>query len=290
MGLLRRIAKEALGEEKAKVIWDRIEIIGDIAVIKSPSIAGERDPLGIEEYRRVAQALLGELKYLRSVWLARAPTHGDYRIREMVHLAGEKRSETVYKEHGCLFKVDITKVFITPRLNYEHLRIASLVKPREVIVNMFAGAGLFSIIIAKKAQPKIVYSIDINPDAYKYMVENIKLNKVEDKVVPYLGDAARVIEEHLVGVADRVLMPLPELALDYAIYALKALKARGTIHFYLHIKALRGENPIALAKNIVEARLNSLGASMEASTGRIVRKVGPRTYQVVIDAKVAKQL
>jgi len=290
MRVLRRIAEEVIGADKARRLWGRLEIVGDIAVIKSSAIAEGKDEILPEEYEAIAEELMKRFKYVRSVWLATAPMTGDYRLRGLRHLAGEKRTVTVYKEHGCSFKVDIARVFVTPRLSYEHSRIASLVRPGEVVVNMFAGVGLFSVIIAKKSSPRVVHSIDINPYAYRYMIENIKLNGVEDLVIPHLGDAAQVVEEMLVGVADRVLMPLPELALDYTVYAVKALRdGRGTIHFYLHKRIPRGGNPVVSAITAVKNRLGGLGVELHSADGRIVRKVGPRAYQVVVDAHVGSR-
>ncbi len=282
--LLRRLAREVLGEEIARHVWGRIEIIGDIAVI--------RVPFGMDPYvlKPLAEKILEELKYVRSVWAGLPGVSGQYRLRKHVYLAGERRSETIYKEHGCLFKLDITKVYVSPALNYEHIRIARLVREGEVVTNMFAGAGLFSIIIARHAKPRRVYSIDINPDAYRYMVENTRLNRVEDVVFPILGDAAKVIEEKLVNTSDRVLMPYPELALDYLVYAVKALKnQRGFIHVYLHVRSGRGEDPLGIGEDIVINKLKSIGVDKVVITGkRIVRTVSPRTYQVVLDVYVEK--
>lgn len=276
--LLRRIAEEVYGKTFADRIWKRIEIIGDIAIIRVPF---EVNP---DDLKPLARAILDKLPYVKSVWAGLPGVKGEYRLREYIHLAGEKRSETIYKEHGCLFKIDITKVYISPRLNYEHKRVARLVKPGEVVTNMFAGAGLFSIIIAKHSRPSRVYSIDINPIAYKYMVENIKLNKVEDIVIPLLGDAAEVIEEKLVDTSNRVLMPLPELAIEYLPYALKALHGgKGFIHIYVHVKTSPGESYIDKARELVFKKLAELGVEGEVLFSRKVRMVGPRKYQVVID-------
>lgn len=55
------------------------------------------------------------------------------------------------------------------------------------------------------------------------MVENIKLNKVEDVVEPILGDAKDLVLNRLRSSATRVLMPHPELALDYLDNLLKIL-------------------------------------------------------------------
>jgi len=280
---LRQLAREVLGEELAEKIWGRMEIIGDILVIRVPF------DLKPDTLKPLAERVLKELPYIRSVWGAFPGVRGEYRLRKYVHLAGEKRSETIYKEYGCLFKLDITKVYISPTLSYEHYRVAKLVQPGEVVTNMFAGAGLFSIVMAKHAKPKTVYSIDINPDAYRYMVENVKLNRVEHTVVPILGDAAKVIEEKLAGTSDRVLMPYPDMALDYLIYALKALRMRGWIHIYLHVEADKGEDPVERAKAIAGRKLEELGIrSSEFVYGRVVRPIAPRKYQVVLDTHITE--
>ena len=276
--LLKKIARDVLGEDYASRLWRRVEFIGDIALIRTPIDMDPRD------LKPLAEELIKRLPYVKSVWAALPGVTGEYRLRRHVWLAGEERSETIYREHGCLFKVDINKVYVSPSLNYEHIRVARLVEPGEVVVNMFAGAGLFSIIIAKFSRPRLVYSIDINPHAYNYMVENIALNRVEGLVEPILGDAKQVVEEKLVGVVDRVLMPYPELALEYLPYALKALRdGRGWIHVYLHIYTSRNEHWRTRAQSIVEDRLRELGARHRVVNIRKIRNVGPRTHQVVVD-------
>ncbi len=282
--LLRRLAEEVLGEEYAGRVWKRIEIIGDIAVIRKPF------NLDVSVLKPLAERILKEVPHVRSVWCAVGEVSGEYRVREYVHLAGEARSETVYKELGCLFKLDITRVYVSPRLNYEHRRIMMLVSQGEVIVNMFAGVGLFSIIIARHRNPRLVYSIDINPEAYRYMVENIKLNRVEDKVIPLLGDAARVIKTQLIGVADRVLMPLPGLSYEYLEYALLALRPGYPryIHVYDFTVAGRGEDPVAKVEERFREKLKRLMIRHDVLFKRVVRTVGPRKYQVVLDIVVER--
>ncbi len=282
--LLRRIAEEALGPEYAGRVWKRIELIGDIAVIRKPF------DLDAGSLRPLAEKILEVIPHVKSVWCAVGEVSGEYRIREYVHLAGEKRSETIYKELGCLFKLDITRVYVSPRLNYEHRRIMMQVSEGEVIVNMFAGVGLFSIIIAKHKRPETVYSIDINPEAYRYMVENIRLNKVEDRVVPLLGDAARLIKTRLIGVADRVLMPLPGLSYEYLEYAILSLKPGFPryIHVYDFTTALKGENPILKVEEKFTEKLSRLSVEYKIAFKRIVRTVGPRKYQVVLDIVIKR--
>ncbi|MCC6053224.1 MAG: class I SAM-dependent methyltransferase family protein [Desulfurococcaceae archaeon] len=280
--LLKRVAREVLGEDFARRIWRRIEFIGDIALIRTPL------NMNPEELRPLGEEILNRIPHVKSVWASIPGIEGPYRLRRHVWLAGEQRSETLYREHGCVFKVDINRVYISPSLNYEHIRVARLVNPGEVVFNMFAGAGLFSIIIAKHSNPSRVYSVDINPDAYYYMVENIKLNHVEDKVHPVLGDAKDVASK-LSSSVNRVLMPYPELALDYLPYAVDSLKNSGWVHVYLHVRTERGEHWRTKALRVISERLAEISArSYTVSHVRKIRNVGPRQHQVVVDLYIAK--
>ena len=275
--LIRKLAHKVLGSKKAKKIWSRIEIIGDIAVIRKPP------DIDLEDMKAIGEEILKEIPYVKSVWCAVSEVKGTYRLRNYVHLAGENRSETVYVEHGCKFKLDITKVYISPALNYEHKRIAEMVKPGETIVNMFAGIGIFSIVIARKVSPVKVYSIDVNPYAYRYMVENVRINKVENYVIPLLGDAAEVIVEKLTSAADRVLMPLPELAISYLKYAVLSLRSKGFLHTYLFVKANNRKESLKKAEKMYSQELIKYVRNYKLLFYRVVRSVGPRKYQVVLD-------
>lgn len=279
--LLRRLAKDVLGEENSRKIWQRIEIIGDIAIIRKPF------DYSLEKLKILAEKVIQELPYVKSVWCAVSEVKGDFRLRDYKHLAGEQRSLTLYKEHGCLFKVDITKTYISPALNYEHLRIAKLVRSNEFVVNMFAGVGLFSIIIAKYSKPSKVISIDINPVAYELMKENIKLNKVEGIVVPELGDAAEVSKKYF-GRADRVLMPLPQLAYPYFGVAVNLIKSKGFIHIYEFEKAKSRSEAINRVSEKYQDKVRKLNLKANIVYGRVIRSVGPRKYQVVLDIEIYK--
>ncbi len=283
MRLLRRLAREVLGEEVGRKVWGRVEIIGDIAVIKKPP------GIDLETLKILANELVRRLRYVKSVWAAVTPVTGTYRVREYVHLAGEERSETIYREHGCVFKVDIREVYISPVLNYEHIRIARKVARGEYVINMFAGAGLFSIIIAKHASPSKVISIDINPRAYRLMVENIRLNKVEGVVEAVLGDACELVKRYR-GMADRVLMPLPELSVKCLPQAVEALKDKGVVHVYEFVTAMSRKEAVVEAKKIFGDALNELNVTYDFEESRVVRSVGPRYYQVVLDIKISKRI
>jgi tRNA (guanine37-N1)-methyltransferase len=213
---------------------------------------------------------------------------GDFRVREVRLLAGENRTATSHRESGCIFRLDVEKCYFSPRLSYEHLRIAKLVVSGETVVNMFAGVGCFSIVIAKTQGKTRVYSIDVNPNAVQYMKENVEINQVSASVVPMLGDSKEIIQTQLQGVADRVLMPLPEKALEYLPYALSTLKKTGGyIHFYDFQHAPGKQDPVEKTKLVVADKLDSLGVCYVFVNSRVVRPTGPNWYQTVLDIKVA---
>ncbi len=275
--MLKQALKSVLSETEINDVFSSFDIIGDIVIIKIPDSMNAKKQL-------IADAILRKVKPVKSVFMQSSPVQGDFRVRGVEYIAGENRTLTIYKEHNCRFKVDISKVYFSPRLSTERERIAALVNDGEVIVNMFAGICTFSIIIAKKHKCKI-YSIDVNPDAYSLCAENVKLNKVTESVVPMLGDAKNIITNELKEKADRVLMPLPERAKEYLEYAVMALKEKGIIHYFTHVHS----DSRKYALDVCGEELASLmKVKYEMKGARIVREVGPRFYQVVADVMIFK--
>ncbi|MGH9921480.1 MAG: class I SAM-dependent methyltransferase [Nitrososphaerales archaeon] len=275
--MLKQALKNVLSESEINDVFSSFDIIGDIVIIKIPDSMNTKKQL-------IADAILSKVKPVKSVFMQSSPVQGDFRVRDVEYIAGENRTLTIYKEHNCRFKVDVSKVYFSPRLSTERERIAALVNDGEVIVNMFAGICTFSIIIAKKHKCKI-YSIDVNPDAYSLCAENVKLNKVTESVVPLLGDAKDIITNELKGKADRVLMPLPERAKEYLEYAVMALKEKGIIHYFTHVHSDSRKDALKVCE---EELASVMKVKYEMKGARVVREVGPRFYQVVADVMVFK--
>ena len=273
--MLKQTLSSLLSKNELSELYSGFDIVGDIAIIKIPDSLQAKKKL-------IGQAILQKLKPVKVVLMG-GPVSGEYRIRELEHIAGEERTSTIYKEHNCTFLVDVAKAYFSPRLSTERLRIAKLVKEGERVLNMFAGVGIYSIIIAK-VQPKCeVISIEINPDAREGGIENIRVNKVGQKVKSMLGDAREVIKSGNIGKVDRVLMPLPERASEFLEDAISSLKpAGGWIHYYCHTYAENKEGAISNSEKDVLGRLQGRGKINDI---KVVREVGPRWFQVVADIK-----
>jgi tRNA (guanine37-N1)-methyltransferase len=223
---LRKPLSTILSPEDTGEIYNSFDVVGDIAIIRLPS------PSRVNA-ETAANAIMNRHRNIKTVLLQASPVSGDLRLRSLTYVSGENKTSTVHREFGCSFSVDMAKCYFSPRLSHERMRIAKMVEPNETVLNMFAGVGCFSIVIAKHANPAKVFSIDVNPAATQFMQENIRLSRVYGKVIPLLGDSKEIVTNRLQQVADRVLMPLPEKALKYLPCALSALKALGGwIHYY----------------------------------------------------------
>ncbi|HJX04668.1 MAG TPA: class I SAM-dependent methyltransferase family protein [Thermoplasmata archaeon] len=197
------------------------DTLGSIAVVKlSKEVA--------DYAKQIGEAIIATQKAVRTVCVD-SGVKEEFRTRDVKVVAGEKTTMTVHKEYGLAFKIDISKAFFSPRLSTEREIVAKQVTQGEVVIDMFAGIGPFSIMIAKSRSPKVVYAIDINPEAVNLMKENALLNKVES-VIPILGDARKEIQT--LEKADRIIMNLPHDAKEYVPDAIRALKPGGIIHYY----------------------------------------------------------
>lgn len=276
--MLKKALEGVLSEEEAAHLYSAFDQIGDIIVVRIP------DSL-LAKKKIIGETLLQNVHPAKSVFYQATPVEGDFRTRNLELLAGQDGTETEYREYGCRFKVDVEKAFFSPRLSTERDRIAQIIQDGEVIINMFGGVGMFSIIAAKKKKCT-VYNIDLNPHAAKLCEENIKLNrKLAGLVISIHGDAADVIQGKLRDKGDRTLMLLPERSDEFLEAAISATKSGGTIHYYSHQHADRRQDAVEVS---VKHYLQVTNVRSEILGGRIVRAVGPRYYQTVVDVKITK--
>jgi tRNA (guanine37-N1)-methyltransferase len=141
------------------------------------------------------------------------------------------------------------------------------------------------VLIAKNNEDAKVYAVDINPEAIEFLKRNIRLNRVENRVFPILGDARHVIEDKLLGVADHVIMNLPETAIEFVDVACRATKPTGgTVHFYGFIRLPDSlENMKLRFSEAVEKAGRKVDRFLFAKT---IRETAPYEWQVVLDAKI----
>jgi len=271
MGYLWATLRDMLAPEELELLPAGFDRIGHVVTLDLP--------LGLKhKSSEIGQALL-QLKGVRTVAL-KGGVVGRYRRPRLKIIAGERVTETVHKEHACIFKLDVAKVMFSVGNLYERGRIAGVVGPGETVVDLFAGVGQFSIPIAKRANPSKVYAIEINPVAHRYLCENIRVNRVGNVVNPLLGDCEEVAPR---SVADRVIMGILHVTHRYLPLAIRVLKpSGGVIHYHESVpRRLRFERPV---ERILAA---AAGRRVEILNKRLVKRYAPSVDHVVIDAKIS---
>src|SRR3989475_12682688 len=276
-----RTLEEALADRMPSDLLSKLprsfDVVGDIAILELDSELAAFET-------GIAQAIMEVHPNVRAVFAKSGEVSGPERVRPLRYLSGENRTRTIHREQGCLFKVDLSKVFFSPRLSTEHQRVALLVDKGERVVDMFAGVGPFSILIAKRVGDVRVEAIDTNPEAVELLRENVRANKVESKVHAHLGDSRDIIRENFTHVASRVIMNHPSASKDFIKEACDALHPTGgLIHYY----TFAGSNWEADSRNELERRVEESGYIAERVLEiHRVREVAPMKWQVAVDLRV----
>lgn len=251
------------------------DIIGDIAVVEF------REGLKGAGEREIAMAIKERHPHIKTILKKASSRRGEFRLRDLkVILGGE--TETTHREHGYSLRMDVKRVYFSSRESTERQRIADQVKSGENVMVMFAGIGPYAIAIAKKQPKTKVIAIESNPKAVDYMKDNIRINKLGDKIVPVLGDVKTEVRKYY-GKCNRVVMPLPKEGYMYLPLAIKCLKPGGMLHFY-YISQER--DLFNGAVEIVRKECGKLKRNVRVLRKRKVLPYGPRIWKICLDAKV----
>jgi tRNA wybutosine-synthesizing protein 2 len=261
-----RISEDLMGYLPRK--W---ELLGDVLLLKLPS---ELEDFR-EEIVKVYAKELGAKTVLEDLGI-----EGQLREPQVKVLWGSE-TETIHKENGVKFKLDCARVMFSSGNVDERIRMASISNPNEVVVDMFAGIGFFSIPIAVHSKPKKVFSLEINPVAHQYLYDNIHLNDVVDIVEPILGDNRNFVDE---GIADRIVMGYLEDTHLFLHKALEILKEKGGIIHY-HEKCpneILDKRPLENVKKVIKEK----GYELELLNQKNVKSYAPGVSHVVLDVMV----
>jgi tRNA (guanine37-N1)-methyltransferase len=254
------------------------DIIGDIIVIDIPP--------KIKAYQNlIGEAILQTQKNVKTVLAKAGDISGIFRIRDYTLIAGENKTSTIHREFGCQYYVDIAKAYFSPRLSHEHERVAGLVQSGEVVADLFAGVGPFSVLIGKKAPLAKVYAVDLNPEAVELLKVNVRVNRVDNRVFPIVADSREIAAGKLKGTADRVIMNLPETAIDFVDAACNAIKlGGGVVHFYGFV---RQPDTIENLKQRFTEKVEQNGRTVAHFLhAKSIRETAPFESQIVLDAAI----
>ena len=253
------------------------DIIGDIAIVDLA------EPIQLFA-TTVGKAIQQINPHIRLVVRKLGIVSGIYRIRDLEILSGTGCTETEHREYSCRYVLDLSTVYFNPRLSNERMRVAKQVRIDENIVDMFAGVGPFSILIAKMHSNAQVYACDINPAAVKYLRKNIILNRLVDRVIPIFGDAGKLAQESVGSQANRVIMNLPSKAETYLPVALNLLGSEGMINYYTFASRNESVDDIRMKVQDVIQRAGRTVRSF--SFADVIREIAPGRVQIAMDVLI----
>ena len=246
------------------------ERLGEIVIVD------EDDP---DRASRIADAVMQSDLPVESVLNRVSKVKGTQRVREWAVLAGDG-TETVHREHGCAFAVDVAEVYFSPRLATERHRVAEQVTAGEAAFDMFAGVGPFVIPFAKRGASAI--GVDVNPDAIDYLRENARRNGVDDRVTAIEGDVRDVGTDYA-GWADRIVMNLPHSADEFLDTAVELAGDEAVIHYY---DIQHEDDPYGPGERAIREAAEEY--TVEVDTRRTVRSYAPHELNVVLDVRLSR--
>ena len=271
--------KQALGGRLSKkelaLLPRAFDVVGEIAILHLPAALKRREKI-------IGQELL-KLRHIKTVVNKVGKFSGRLRKASYKVITGLKSFETVHKESACRIKLNISKVYFSPRLSSDRLEIAHQIHKGEKVLVAFAGALPYPIVIAKNSPAGEIWANELNKDAAKYALENIKLNKISNlKFLP--GDFKKValVLKRKKQKFNRIVMPRPQLKETFLKEAFMLTKKGSTVNY--HDFLLEEDLHNAPARIQQEAR--KAGKKVRILGWKKIGEIAPRKYRVRVDFKV----
>ena len=267
-----QILENELTKDEIENLRTSFDTIGDIVILEIPN--------NLESKKEIIGDAALKFTKRKSIYMKTSAIKGTTRVRDLEFLSGVDDSITIHKEHGARLKLDVRKVYFSPRLATERKRVMESVKSGEKILDMFCGIGPFPIVIAKNKNVDIS-AVDINPEAIKYLNENIKLNKLKGRIKTYCGDV-REVSDCFKLKFDRIIMNLPGLAYSFLDVSVNLIEDDGIINYYEFSDSY--ETGIKRLKSACE----KVGKKVEIINCRKVKSTSPGEWHIAIDGKIRK--
>lgn len=245
--------------------------------------------------RLIGAVLMDKVANVRAVVNKNQTIENTFRNLELEVLCGTADYEVEVKENGIVFQFDFSLVYWNPRLSTEHERIIKLLQPGDVLYDVFAGVGPFSVPAGKKKCQSVLAN-DLNPHSFKWLEHNVMRNKVTAAVRTFNKDGRDFILTDLRAdllkrwneeandtnaYSIHITMNLPALAVEFLdafrglIGADEFSSAKRHIFPLVHVYCFaKGDRPAAIAKSSAEDHLGmAFGENLEGV--HFVRNVAP---------------
>ena len=251
------------------------QMVGHVLLLKLPKIRS------LKQKQKIGRSIMTLLPNVKTVCEIKE-VKGEFREPVVVKLAGNGTA-TIHKENDIFYKLDTEKIMFSKGNLNERKRLIGQVKENENIVDMFAGIGYFSLGLAKFTKAREILAIEKNPHAYRFLTENIQMNKVS-RINAIQGDctmAAMSFKDY----ADRIVMgyfPGTEKFLPYALF----MARNGCVVHYHNIYRINdvwGKPLEEIARACGKRKIK-----YEILAKKKVKSYAPAVIHAVVDFKVTK--
>jgi tRNA (guanine37-N1)-methyltransferase len=246
------------------------ERLGDIVILD------EDDP---DRAATIADAVMESSLPVDTVVNRASKVKGELRVRDWDLLVGDG-TETVHREYGFEYLLDIATVYFSPRLATERRRVTEQAQSGEHAFDMFAGVGPFVIPFAARGADAV--GVDLNEAAVDYLRENARRNGVADRVTAIHGDVRAVAPDYE-GWADRIVMNLPHSADDFLDSAVTLASDDCILHYY---DIQHEDDPFGPGERAIRAAVEGYDVTVE--TEHVVRSYAPHELNVCLDVRLSR--
>jgi tRNA (guanine37-N1)-methyltransferase len=247
------------------------ERLGDVAIVD------EDDP---DRAARIATAIVDSDLPVATVLNRASKIKGQRRVRDWELLAGDS-TETVHREYGLEYALDLSEVYFSPRLATERHRVAQQVEADERAFDTFAGVGPYAVPFARRGAE--VVAVDVNGRAIEYLRENCRRNGVADRVTAVHGDVRDVAPDSP-DWADRIVMNLPHSADEFLETAVSVAGDDCVVHYY---DIQHEDDPYGPGERAIrEAAAPDYEVTVE--TRHTVRSYAPHELNVCLDVRLVR--
>lgn len=261
-----------LSEPELATLPNGYQRLGSVLIVKLPESLRPH-------FTDIAEAYGHELS-AATVLQRRGPIVGDFRVPSTELLIGTS-TETEFRENGVVYRFDAARIMFAAGNRSERTRLVSAVAPGEVVADLFAGIGYFTLPLAVHSRAQRIVACEANPTSYGYLQQNLARNRVEGVVEALLGPNESAALP--AGGFDRVVLGYLPSSLPWVDRALGILRVHGG---WLHLHEVVGTREgMGEAVAHAQAAVERAGGRVSAATARVVKPYGPGRVHTVVDVR-----
>lgn len=273
---IKKMLTNSIPENVLEKLPDKWEKIGDVLTIVLPE--------KLEPYKKNIAEKYAMVLGCKTVLNDIGGISGEYREPNVEKLFGNSETETVHKENGVKYKLDPQKVMFSSGNMDERIRMARASNPNEIVVDLFAGIGYFTLPMAVHSRPKKIFACEKNPISFNYLCQNITLNNVSSIVEPIHGDNRLAAPKNI---ADRAIMGYFGDTHQFLPIAFECLKNHcGIIHYHdKFVDDMVPDKALDIVKNAAE----EYNRKINLLNFKCVKSYAPGISHYVFDIKVGEK-